>query len=66
MYKNVKLYSRELRSNLKRKAFSSSFEFLDYINGESIVTDIDGLNFANENIMIVKTNKKYNTKQNMK
>jgi|GEM_PF-4237183 len=66
MYKIVKLYSGELRSNLKRKAFPSSFEFIDYINGEFVVTDINELNIASESIMIIKTNKKCNTKQSMK
>ena len=66
MYKILDLHSIKLKNNSKCKICPSSFEFIDYINGESVVTDINQLNITSENIMIIKTSKEFNTKQNMK
>lgn len=41
MYKIVELNVKELRSNYKCEICPSSFEFNNYINGNSVVTDIN-------------------------
>ena len=66
MYKIVKLNSRQVKGNSNCKVCPSPFEFIDYINGESVVADINQLNIASENIMILKTCKEFITKENVK
>ena len=66
MYKILDLHSIKLKNNFKCKICPSSFEFIDYINGESVVTDINQLNITSENIMILKTSKEFITKQNVR
>ena len=66
MYKIVDLHSMKLKNNSNYKVCPSPFEFIDYINGESVVADINQLNIASENIMILKTSKEFITKENVK
>jgi hypothetical protein len=60
MYKIIKLHNRELNCNSKCKVCPSSFEFVDYISSESIVTEINQTNNGYKNIIFIKGNKECN------